>query len=1379
MTVDYLKVEGILGATPTPIAELSPRYADAPLCVIDGVITITWPFSASRHSVAFILAEHDFRHRRARGQVRLEFHGAAGEAINSANVGGGDEVRLSLEGVKWEEKDVPIGITGDPLRWQLSFDQTLCLILKRFGTSTTETLNVNSQGDAQQVFSVGENSVSEMSVKTVEPSDHATIAPRTPLLSAAIKRPAASAFDNLEEFISPAFLKRARVSYGSLFEGGFEQLERETERTSKRKAKARFSFPAAAWKYNSRSPSPSDQSSTSDDGRAHNADNQSSIELGAELDRSQSSVAHGDLQNTLARFQQPLVASTTDTPPGDLSAILPVSQDPLLPPPDVGSEPPTTIAISLNESSQANTSHSPLDEYMHAPLPPEHDAHLFDFDLAERHHSDHSPMLPQVYNVSRLAQTSSLETTFAVSNESETHTHSLDPEEALAHDEIGKDDAYHYAFAQQHTAQSTSLTRREDNLPTEERMPRPLISATDSAAPIEILSSSPPQSPACNPSAPVEVDADAHLEEEVESDPATKESSLASSQTGHDDETPFLESENESAPSAGHASEEFAGEEYDMQNYDMTEDEGEIGDAGRDSLSSEIEIQDLGTIDRISSIAGHDDQDGEVPLNADRGLSQSHENMQSSSNEIVEQEPELNGSEDSEEEFLEEEDVGENVAEDSEDDFNEDEFLEVRPGSDSDGEISESGSEDVGMEENSEGIDQGDESGNQTRAPVFIDLLSDSEDEKEAPQKYAEEAREIEHYVTQPPESDETDGSESKLPVSCLPLPPYPGISDGGHPGELPPHINGAGNQDPPIASSVIVPAVQIEASMASASPEFSPIPVPSPMIAKLEVGAEGGHASDGATEISPWTRSGNLSPISRPEFENKGTAADIDQSEQLPDEADQLDSKRSSDITASGVLSPPHVGHTSTPPVDTATHVSERTSFGDIETLGSSPGDLERLLTQKPSPSRTMPSSTVETATKSLGQQLACSKEAQETMTQNIVMERSPSPSEQLLDEMQQQERGSRNQATDDKEQAAVMSTGEGTAGRGLRSSRKMAPKQDILITVESLRSHDYMKRPGPDSQDMNHHGTISASNLATTASESKLQQSDSLQDSQNTNVGAGQTPNEKTESPERLETQTSTRVLRRKAEKIDNNPRLPDASMRSTPRLPQQSFRSGEILADTQTHDSLESDDTVTAQATPIPSKFSTALGPSQDVGETRPKMLKMLRSSLPEYLSLKTLRNSLNRTVDVMGIAASTPRSPYRPKSGPRDYLLEVIITDPSSAPSGVSVAQIYRPHQKSLPIVQIGDVVLLRRFQVLSMKGRGFGVRAGDESGWAIFEKTDEEMLPQINGPPLELSAEEISYATSLREWWANLEDDAVQKIAKAVSKATHAGKGNTS
>ena len=186
--------------------------------------------------------------------------------------------------------------------------------------------------------------------------------------------------------------------------------------------------------------------------------------------------------------------------------------------------------------------------------------------------------------------------------------------------------------------------------------------------------------------------------------------------------------------------------------------------------------------------------------------------------------------------------------------------------------------------------------------------------------------------------------------------------------------------------------------------------------------------------------------------------------------------------------------------------------------------------------------------------------------------------------------------------------------------------------------------------------------------------------------------------------------------------------------------------------------------------PSVAGSSFYEDESITTLKLELSKSLRSSVPEASSLRALRNSLGRTTDVVAVATATPEEPSRPKSGPRDYKLQMTLADPTIVPNSVVIAHFYRPHQESLPVVTEGDVLLLRQFQVVSLKGQGFGIQAGDASAWAVFESTDEEMLPQIKGPPMELSDDEVAYADGMRRWWGLLDDKFRASISKATRKA---------
>ncbi|KOS19526.1 hypothetical protein ESCO_000643 [Escovopsis weberi] len=131
------------GVEATPISQLHPNISDPASRVVAGVITVTWPYSKVNRSIAFILAEHDVRLRRDRGRLRVEFHGAAGRALDSFGIGAGDRVRISLEGAQWERNQVASKHPVPPLEWQLKFKDLLHMQIRRDESDATEAIDVD------------------------------------------------------------------------------------------------------------------------------------------------------------------------------------------------------------------------------------------------------------------------------------------------------------------------------------------------------------------------------------------------------------------------------------------------------------------------------------------------------------------------------------------------------------------------------------------------------------------------------------------------------------------------------------------------------------------------------------------------------------------------------------------------------------------------------------------------------------------------------------------------------------------------------------------------------------------------------------------------------------------------------------------------------------------------------------------------------------------------------------------------------------------------------------------------------------------------------------------------------------------------------------
>lgn len=169
-------------------------------------------------------------------------------------------------------------------------------------------------------------------------------------------------------------------------------------------------------------------------------------------------------------------------------------------------------------------------------------------------------------------------------------------------------------------------------------------------------------------------------------------------------------------------------------------------------------------------------------------------------------------------------------------------------------------------------------------------------------------------------------------------------------------------------------------------------------------------------------------------------------------------------------------------------------------------------------------------------------------------------------------------------------------------------------------------------------------------------------------------------------------------------------------------------------------------------------------------RVQLAQSLRQDVPDCITLKVLRHHPNKTVDVIVIVATEPPEPKRAKGGPRGIMLSFNVTDHSIAPANVTLVNIFRANKSALPLVKPGDAVLLRQFTITAMTGRGFGLRANDASSWAVFDGEAGDEVPQIRGPPVELSRGDKAYAMLLKRWHRELEEPVLVKMRKTNEKA---------
>jgi hypothetical protein len=169
----------------------------------------------------------------------------------------------------------------------------------------------------------------------------------------------------------------------------------------------------------------------------------------------------------------------------------------------------------------------------------------------------------------------------------------------------------------------------------------------------------------------------------------------------------------------------------------------------------------------------------------------------------------------------------------------------------------------------------------------------------------------------------------------------------------------------------------------------------------------------------------------------------------------------------------------------------------------------------------------------------------------------------------------------------------------------------------------------------------------------------------------------------------------------------------------------------------------------------------------GPAKLKLNRVLRTQLTEFTSLKLVRYHLTKKLDVLAVVTSTPAEPERAKGGPRHYQFTFNVTDQSIAPTAVTEIKVRRPYKDALPVVKVGDRILLRQFEVTSSKNRGFTLVSTDTSSWAIFTGVGDRV--DVRGPPVEYGDGELEHIAGLRAWYDQLEPAAIEKIQKANGK----------
>lgn len=1626
----------------TTIAELNPDASDQDRRVVDGTITITWPFSVLNKSIAFLLAERDFRLRRQKGQVRIRFHGPSAKAISDASLGGGDEIRLSLEGAKWEKNETHTQVAGSTLEWQLEFNNRLILSIRRPDPEQEEVINIDSPATEPEATN-GQTDRSAPFNMAISNADFSIPSPRSPDISLPAKRDAPER--EPEEFSSPAFLKRARVSYGGLFEGGLDIFDEETTKKAKSKKRSRFSLPAHAWRYTSQSPSPEpDEASQEADG----------------VLRTNGSLGqNGTVEDTPMPTppRPPMIDQGCQTVDVDFTPMASVQvlaeSRPTFGFPQATPTPlPRTRPIGADNALLDHSLQFQGDAEGHQHLHPEahpdllsHSPSHIDTRLTfgftpqtvlfptapglfpADHDQDMAPESP-----SRGARAEDYPAEFL-------DTTHLPPESTVSHPSLSAHESHISPQPTDHQVSFDLTSGLHPVFDAPSRSPQDAwapdvssgpfstaIARSDVDNPVEILSSSPSREASAEPFSPSGEGLVDDVALDAEPEPELEEPS----------------SEAEHYRDGG----DEPGDDYDLRNYDRAhDDDDDVQSSEEEGLNNDVEAQIMNPEEDEA------DEDEELAEQEEREFDQEPDKY--------------------EEEMYEEGFEGEGQEYEGTDDDAEGEYYSGEEGS---------YDEEDGEEEEEEGGDA--RAGPSSRfvppaEPVFISLLSDSEDEDEN-----ESEQEQEKGPEQGPEQElqrDTEG-ESKSEPEQKPVPaqesgpeqeeqpepnsapkpelesePEPGPEQAEEPGNPPEEKpekekpeqdvtresvaqpksepkpepkpeppsekspradleeanqvdeaettspnrpeepdNVRGSAEPSTGEmEVDTEPSHVEATDASKGDESAPpdkeIPdaesahqapsIQSPQSMPAQ-GPQPGH-EDGEPEAAPENELSAdvemddapvLAEESKDDAENKPTdtndsdkahpatvtatatteeqaeAMDVDETHETPEEptttvsleiadTNAVVSKEADGTIAESAQEPLAEDKVKVTPAETP--AGEETFAGPRgtpengvepsksptapaagialagEKASAAPDDREAVVEARESqgqgpaesPDATMqdasheltaeaqqPTSTVDQTGHGEGVGEAGS-DGQLATDEQLATHGQMSPPPTQLSHAQASQDTNReapllSQATsiisNDHDDAHLPTPGEtqqeievemavtlttATTNQDIPAEEDdVGPEDQIMAEIlqhsplrpdttlqhvspavcsptasapksspravqteelhetpsrtsqqapeaapvtKPLRSRRHRSSKSSDHADLSQpdpsillaigsaaptHGDGHAKHASPTGTgrvtRSRAEQNDpSLQlvrvsaqadegkgrgkrkaaDSQSIASAENSSPGSLRVTRQRVEDDPSIRLIKAASPSTrQTRSRRTSDHRRETPKRETRSAsRSVQLRGDTPGASSA-------ALKSPSIAGSAATAAEDENVGTVKLQLLRSLRTSMPDYLSLKSLRNSLNKTTDILAIATATPEKAHRPKHGPRDYMLTLNLTDPSVAPTGVCVAHIFRPHLAAMPAVHIGDVVLLRRFQVVSMKGRGFGLRAGDASAWAVFEKAGVEMEPQVKGPPVELTADDVKYAEGLRRWWGLLDDKAMEKMERASRKVTEAGKDDT-
>ena len=190
--------------------------------------------------MAFLLADPDFRTRRAKGQTKVTFQGESAVAVAHSHVGIGDAVHLSLGGAQWAQPSEDVSVVGNRADWDLEYSGQVFMEIQR-GMIPLAVVDISPLPES-------------LHSPLREIDGNGRVKTRTPRTSR-----------TQELWPSPAFAKQnVHLTDPSVEVEVSSAIEEDGYIHGRGRKRTRFSRDSGSWRYLERSASPEDENQTPD-----------------------------------------------------------------------------------------------------------------------------------------------------------------------------------------------------------------------------------------------------------------------------------------------------------------------------------------------------------------------------------------------------------------------------------------------------------------------------------------------------------------------------------------------------------------------------------------------------------------------------------------------------------------------------------------------------------------------------------------------------------------------------------------------------------------------------------------------------------------------------------------------------------------------------------------------------------------------------------------------------------------------------------------------------------------------------------------------------------------------------------------------------------